>query len=531
MGGVVGATSGGATSGGASPASTGGSFTATGGASGGTSSASTGGANTGGAQGGSTTAGASTGGTASSGGTSTGGTATGGTTTQGGTTARGGTASGGAATGGAAMGGAAMGGSAGAGGSVQLTPNITIDTQTRYQAVDGFGSALPMWGTASNMWTTDEVHKFVGMGDGELGTSIVRTIVDPDSSRWSYAVANLKEAKSYGSNVKILATPWSPPADMKDNNSTTNGGSLLPARYADYAQHLNSYLSYMAGQGVTIDVISVQNEPDWKTDYESCIWSGEQFRTFVRDQGASIKGAKLMIAESLGYNRAYTDPTLNDATAVNNIAYIGGHLYGAEASGRLSAYPLAEQKNKNRWMTEWNFHEADGTGAAIWGGDNKAVWDETLDTVMRTVHVSMDVKWNAYIWWWGRRFYSFIGDGDAAYGTTKGAILKRGWAFSHYAKFVRPGYTRVATKLNTSFSNLVLTAYEGDKKVVVVLLNRSTSDYKNVVFQIPSTVTSAQTFVTSQSTNRSAVTTTATGPYATVATLPARSIVTVVMAY
>jgi O-glycosyl hydrolase len=452
---------------------------------------------------------------------SAGGSVTAGTTSSGGTSSRGGSS--------------ATGGS-----TVVLTPNITVDTATKYQTIDGFGAALPMWGSSTGMWTADEVHKAVGMGDSELGMSILRTIVDPDKNRWSYAVANLKEAKSYGSEVKVLATPWSPPASMKGNNSTTCAGiksasdttcRLKTGSYADYATHLNDYVSYMSGQGVTIDVLSIQNEPDWPTDYDSCLWNGTEFLNFVKNNASAIKGTKLMIPESLQFTRSFSDPTLNDATAVNNISYIGGHLYGAEASGKLSEYALATQKGKPQWMTEWNIHEADGSGAAIWGGDNQTVWNESLDVVMRSVHLSMTSKWSAYIWWWGRRYYSFLGDGESAYGTTKSAILKRGWAFSHYAKFVRPGYSMVKTTMNTTFNNVLLTAYEGDKNVVVVLLNRATSAYNDVIFKIPNNVASAKAYVTSQTANRAALTIAPAGQYATLSSLPARSIVTVVMSY
>ncbi len=470
--------------------------------------------------------GAQTGG-AASGGAATGGGATGGAST-------GGNTSGGSASGGRAPGSGGMGGAlAGTGGSEPdpvLDPDIVIDTQTRYQTIDGFGAALPMWvGSASGMLTTGEVQKLVGMGDTELGLSILRTIIDPDQNRWPYAVANLKEAKSYGAGVSVLASPWSPPAIMKDNNSTTGGGKLKLDYYDDYAAHLNGYVKYMAGQGVTIDVVSIQNEPDWHPDYDSCDWSGTELRNFVRDNAPAIVGPKILASESLRFDRAYTDPILNDATAVNNLDLVGGHLYGAEASGFFKEYPLAEQKNKGRWMTEWLTHEADGAGAAIWGGDNQAVWDETLDVVLRNVHTSMDVKWSAFIWWWGRRFYSLLGDGEQ--GTVKGTISKRGWAFSHYAKFVRPGSTRVLAEPKASFASLNMTAYEGDNQVVVVLLNRSTEQYDDVVFEVPENVASARAYVTSRTTNRSAVGVTPTGHYATVDTIAPRSVVTVVMKY
>ena len=208
--------------------------------------------------------------------------------------------------------------------------DITVNSATRYQTVDGFGAAQSIWGSA---WSTTETQTLVGMGANQLGLSIVRTGLSPVSSEWATHVNSLKTAKSYGSNVKILASPWTAPAAWKTNNSRVNGGKLKTDYYDDYANHLNSYVQYMRGQGVPIDVTSVQNEPDWHPDYDSMDWSGTELRTFVRDQGTKVQNTKLMVAEAVNLNYSYTDPTLNDATARNNIGYIGGHLYGTEDVG------------------------------------------------------------------------------------------------------------------------------------------------------------------------------------------------------
>jgi len=324
------------------------------------------------------------------------------------------------------------------------------------------------------------------------------------------------------------ASPWTAPASFKTNNSRVNGGKLKTDYYDDYANHLNSYVQYMRNQGVTIDVTSVQNEPDWHPAYDSMDWSGDELRNFVRDQGAKVLNTKLMVAEAVNLNYSYTDPTLNDATARNNLGYIGGHLYGTETAGRLAPYPLAAQNNKPVWMTEWNFHEADGSGAPIWGDPaNQAVWNETLDTVMRTVHRSMEANWSAYIWWYGKRFYSFVGDGEAAYGTTAGAPLKRGYAFSQYAKYVRPGYQRIALTKSTRAAPLEVTAYQGDGKITLVILNRSASAVANAVIQAPQNVTRAEHYLTSQSANAASQPTSVNGGRVTV-NVGARSISTVV---
>ncbi|MGW3894133.1 cellulose binding domain-containing protein [Micromonospora profundi] len=403
--------------------------------------------------------------------------------------------------------------------------DITVNSATRYQTVDGFGAAQSIWGSA---WSTAETQTLVGMGPNQLGLSIVRTGLSPVSSEWATHVNSLKTAKASGSNVKILASPWTAPAAWKTNNSRVNGGKLRTDYYDDYANHLNSYVQYMRGQGVTIDVTSVQNEPDWHPDYDSMDWSGTELRTFVRDQGARVQNTKLMVAEAVNLNYNFTDPTLNDATARNNIGYIGGHLYGTEESGRLRPYSLAEQYNKPVWMTEWNHHEADGSGSNIWGNPaNQAVWDETLDDIMRTVHKSMEANWSAYIWWYGKRYYSFIGDGESAYGTVAGAPLKRGYAFSQYAKYVRPGYQRVALTKSSKASPLEVTAFQGDGKITLVILNRSNSAVNNAVVQAPQSVTRAEHYLTSQNANAASQPTAVNGGQATI-NVGARSISTLV---
>ena len=405
--------------------------------------------------------------------------------------------------------------------------DITVNPSVRYQTIDGFGAATWIWGNST--WSTAETQTLVGLGPNQLGLSIVRTGISPVSSEWSTHVNALRTAKSYGSNVKILASPWTAPAEWKTNNSRTNGGKLRTEYYDDYANHLNSFVQYMRSQGVTIDVTSVQNEPDWHPDYDSMDWNGTELRNFVRDHGARVQNTKLMIPETVHLKTEYADPTLNDPTARNNIGYIGTHLYSPSDAGALSPYPLAQQYNKPVWMTEWNLHEADGSGAPIWGDPrNLAVWNETLDQIMRTVHRGMEANWSAYIWWYGKRFYSFIGDGEAAYGTTAGAPLKRGYAFSQYAKFVRPGYQRIALTKSSKTAPLEVTAYQGDGKIVLVILNRSNDAVNNAVIQVPQNITRAEYYLTSRDVSVASQPTSVNGAQVSV-NVAARSISTVVL--
>jgi glucuronoarabinoxylan endo-1,4-beta-xylanase len=404
------------------------------------------------------------------------------------------------------------------------TADITVNTATKYQTIDGFGAAVSIWGSA---WSTAETQTLVGLGANQLGLSIVRTGISPVSGEWATQVSALKTAKASGSGVKILASPWTAPAEFKTNNSRINGGSLKTDYYDDYANHLNSFVQYMEGQGVAIDVTSVQNEPDWAPAYDSMTWTGAQLRDFVRDQGAKVQGTRLMVAEAVNLNYGLTDPTLNDAAARNNIGYIGGHLYGTEDAGRLAPYALAAQNGKPVWMTEWNLHAAAGDTSTAWADPgNQAVWNETLDDVMRTVGKAMESNWSAYVWWYGKRFYSFIGDGSA--GTTVGAPLKRGFAFSQFAKYVRPGYQRVGLAKSSKASPLEVTAYQGDGKITLVVLNRSATAVSNAVVQAPQNVTKAEEYSTSQTTNAAGQPTTVNGGQVTV-DVPARSISTIIL--
>jgi glucuronoarabinoxylan endo-1,4-beta-xylanase len=97
-------------------------------------------------------------------------------------------------------------------------PDITVNSATRYQTIDGFGAAVSIWGSA---WSTAETQTLVGLGANQFGLSIVRTGVSPVSSEWPTQVSALKTAKSSGSGVKILASPWT----ARRNGRPTTAGS------------------------------------------------------------------------------------------------------------------------------------------------------------------------------------------------------------------------------------------------------------------------------------------------------------------
>ena len=403
--------------------------------------------------------------------------------------------------------------------------NITVNPETTYQTISGFGGAA-IWHALP--LSDSHIQNLLGTGENDLGLSIVRVRIAPNENDWTNEVSMLQKMETYG--VKILASPWSPPGKWKENTQTNPliNGHLKEDNYADYAAYLNRYVEEMATENIVIDAISIQNEPDWKADYESCEWTPAQLFNFVRDHAHAIKNTKVVASESLSFNVAYTDPILNDPVAVENIHIVGGHLY---ANRIPTPYTLAEQKGKEIWMTEYLLNRPTGQGALtpeVWATlSEKVIWDETIE-MLDGIHLSMASNWHAYIYWYMRRYYAFLGDGTG--GTVNGEILKRGYAFSHFSKFVRPGYERINLGMENNAAGLKITAYKGDNKIVAVILNTSNSPVYGVNFLNAQNITSAEMYTTSEFVNREAEPLTPEDNKVTL-DLASRSVTTVVMQF
>jgi O-glycosyl hydrolase len=367
---------------------------------------------------------------------------------------------------------------------------VTINTDRTYQTIAGFGGANKMWGT--QFLKPAEAKKVFGTDETDLGLSIFRVRLASDSTEWPLILESVKEAQKYG--VKILASPWSPPAKLKSNNSVI-GGYLLPENYETFKNYINSFVAYMAANKVDIYAISIQNEPDIQVSYESCNWTSFTMINFLKNYGHLIEGTKIAAPESFNFNKDFTNALLNDVDAGKNLDIVAGHIYG---SG-LGTFPLGEQKGKEIWMTEYLLNLNTGnSGSPAWTSyDKSKIWDESLE-MLHTIHEAMTYNWNAYIWWYLQRYYSFIGDGEQ--GTTNGGILKRGYAFSHFSKYVRQGFVRVNSSTSKS-TGLEITAYEGNDQIVVVIINQNNYWVNNINFEVPS-VSSASAYETSLILNR-----------------------------
>ncbi|KAB8139702.1 cellulose-binding protein [Chloroflexia bacterium SDU3-3] len=330
---------------------------------------------------------------------------------------------------------------------VHAASDITIDLNSTKQSIRGFGGMNhPLW--ISDLTDSQRTTAF-GNGDGQMGLSILRIHVDENSSNWSRELATAKRAGELGATV--FASPWNPPSSMTE---VVNGQKRLRYnQYAAYANHLNSFVSYMKQNGVDLYAISVQNEPDYAAEWTA--WTPQEMLNFMRSNAGSIQ-TRVIAPESFQYRKTMSDPILNDSQALANMDILGAHLYGTQLSA--FPYPLFKQKGQGKelWMTEVYTESQNDADA----------WPLALD-VAYNIHNSMvEAEFNAYVWWYIRRSYGLLKE--------NGQISKRGYAMTHFSKFIRPGAVRVdATKNPTS--DVYVSSYKSGQNLVTVVVNRSSS--------------------------------------------------------
>ena len=371
------------------------------------------------------------------------------------------------------------------------TATVTLTNQK--QVIRGFGGINhPEWYTDLN---AAERQLAYGNGPGQLGFTVLRTYVSDNSANFGRGIETAKYA--YAQGAYVFASPWNPPAGMFI--TVNNIKRINPATYAQYADHLNSYVTYMKNQGVNLYAISTQNEPDYAQDWTE--WSPQESVDFIKGYASRIN-CKLMTPESFQYRKTVYDPILNDPAALANVSIFGTHLYGTQYSD--FPYTLFEQKGagKELWMTEvYTDSKYDGN---IWS-DAYINDDRHALKLAEHIHYAMvEGNFQTYVFWPLRRYYALIHDGTSDnQGSTPaaaGTATKRGYCMAQYSKWVRPGYVRVeATK--SPATNVFVSAYKNGNDVVIVVVNKNTAT-KTLTLNIPGTiVTSWEQYTTSATKN------------------------------
>ena len=138
-----------------------------------------------------------------------------------------------------------------------------------------------------------------------------------------------------GRPIRLLASPWSPPGWMKSNGQMNRGGTLLPQFRDAWARCFVRFIQAYRAEGVSIWGVSVQNEPAATQRWDSCIWSAEEERDFVRDHlgpelaKAGLGDIKIVIWDhnrDLMVERASV--VYSDVEAAKYVWGTGFHWYG-----------------------------------------------------------------------------------------------------------------------------------------------------------------------------------------------------------
>ena len=334
--------------------------------------------------------------------------------------------------------------------AINATTHIVMVRNTRYQTITGFGAACCDGAMKPFGSDTQPVRLLYGP-NSKVGLNIMRMEISPSFQgegwgdyNWHGSLPSAQLVKQRGGIV--FGTPWSPPGEYKTNGTAQGGnsdsqgkkrGELRADCYAKFFPWLNTFLKYMKMNGVKVDAVSIQNEPDWWVDYSGCLYTPEQQVKLVKEHADKLdrktyKGVRLISAEPLGFDPKYSNALLNNPVTREHIDIIAGHLYGHPPLGNMkSAAVLAAKYGKEVWMTEHSV--SDGLK------DRLPNWSEQLEFA-RELNECMLAGCTGYIYWYMRAHWAFVGTGETKYGSTnkKNQLLPRAYVYSHFAPAPTP---------------------------------------------------------------------------------------------
>jgi glucosylceramidase len=382
---------------------------------------------------------------------------------------------------------------------------VFVDPSKTFQTMVGIGGALTD-ASAETYYKLPaekrtEVLKAYYDKENGIGYTLARTQInscDFSSASYTYVKEGDKELASFdiapdlkhrvpfikevmavaGNDLKIFASPWSPPGWMKDNNDMLHGGSLKPDCYDAWAHYYVKFIKAYENEGIPIWGLTVQNEPMAVQKWESCVYTAQQERDFVKNNlgpalwDAGYKDKKLMIWDhnrSMMYQRAHD--VLDDPEAAKYVWGLGFHWYVGDYFENVArvaeAFPkinlvFTEGCNgpyETARLDDWGWGENYGKsmindfnhGAVGWTD-----WNILLDMTGGPNHV--------------RNFCYAPIHGD----TRTGALhyMNSFYYIGHLSKFIRPGAQRIIS--SSTLDQLLTTAFlNPDGKIAVVVMNAS----------------------------------------------------------
>lgn len=217
-------------------------------------------------------------------------------------------------------------------------PSVVRDEALRayFSKKDGLGYVLGRVHMNSCDFSLEN-YTYVEEGDDELKTF--------DLSREDkWVVPMIRDAITYAEEpIRLLASPWSPPGFMKDTKEMNYGGKLLPEYAGPWAKYYIKYIEAMKNRGIEIWGVSIQNEPLATQTWDSCIYTAEEERDFIKNHLGPVLKASYPDTEIIiwDHNRdIFVERgavVLADKEAAKYVWGTGNHWYVSEAFENLSA--------------------------------------------------------------------------------------------------------------------------------------------------------------------------------------------------
>lgn len=299
-----------------------------------------------------------------------------------------------------------------------------------------------------------------------------------------YRIPLIKQAmEAAGGKLLIYASPWSPPAFMKSNNNMLQGGKLLPEYYQPWANYYVKFIHAYEAAGIPIWGITIQNEPMAVQRWESCIYTAEEERDFLKNylgptlHKAGLGSKKIVVWD---HNRDLINHRANtifgDPEAAKYAWGIGFHWYETWAGGQpmysnlghvQEAFPdkqllftegCAESFQPDNYLSVKN---AERYGSSMINDFNHGTvgwtdWNILLDQIGGPNHVAN------YCF---APMHADVDSGELIYTLAY-------YYIGHFSKFIRADARRVSTA--PSRSHLLATSFlNTDGKMVTVVMNRS----------------------------------------------------------
>jgi glucosylceramidase len=301
-----------------------------------------------------------------------------------------------------------------------------------------------------------------------------------------------KAMQTAGGKVNLYVSPWSPPAWMKDNNNVLQGGKLKPAFRQAWANYYIKFINAYEKAGMPVWGLSVQNEPMAVQRWESCIFTAEEERDFIRDYlGPTLEregmSAKKLIAwdhnRDLMVQRAAV--LFSDPAAAKYIWGMGFHWYETWTGGNMQFNNLQKvhelYPDVNLIFTEGCQEKFDWKRLNDWSLGEKYAHSMINDFNAGTVAWT---DWNILLDEKGgpnhAANYCFA---PVHADTKKGELVYTNayYYIGHFSKFIKPGAKRIVSSSNREA--LQTTAFiNPDHSIAIVVMNASDKEIPYRVF-------------------------------------------------